>query len=599
MSLSQRLANLVPDLSHTIVRFPVSCVVAVISFVIINLDISDIINLITGREERVYLSLAAAFLGSGAGHLFAEGRGWPAARGTVLAGAGAALLGVIYFFKDVTAADPMFLFGGTMLLVMTAAYLRKGADERALWLFNARFGLALLLAFVVAVIFCGGISAILASLDYLFDVSVRGTVYEHLWATGATLVGPLYGLSLIPRDLDEPLQFSSPPALVERGISVLINYVLAPMILVYLVILYLYAGKIALAGELPKGQIGIMVLLFGLGGTATFLIARPWAERGTVVLRWFLASWFWLTIVPIVLLVIAVWRRIADYGVTPERYGLVLIALWLAGMVVYFAVRRTHVASRTIMLSLGILLLVSSFGPWGARGLSVSQQLARLEAILSENGYLQNGRLVQTLPQPEKMPIEQSGAGASIVNLLRETESLHVLEPMFDGRADNPFSSGKNLKGWSLASAVNEQLGLRTVASGGRDGGRYVNFGGNQPTTLAVPANSILYGPFSASRFARKADPENPLTPVAVIEDRKVLVITRGPAVWRYDGVMLLKELEQRTRAEKTRYQVYHKDLDGPAGMARLLITSANGQLGGQRDQLNSVQMWLILPEGE
>ena len=39
--------------------------------------------------------------------------------------------------------------------------------------------------------------------------------------------------------------------------------------------------------------------------------------------------WFWLTVAPLALLVIAVWRRVSDYGVTPDRYWLALIALWL------------------------------------------------------------------------------------------------------------------------------------------------------------------------------------------------------------------------------------------------------------------------------
>ena len=233
------------------------------------------------------------------------------------------------------------------------------------------------------------------------------------------------------------------PGLLDRGISVLINFVMVPIAAIYVVILHLYAAKIALTFELPKGQIGIMVLLFGLGGTATYLIAKPWAGRGTALLRWFLGSWFWFTIVPAVLLAIAVWKRISEYGITPDRYGLVLIGIWLIAMAVYLAVRRMRADSRAILASLACLLLVASFGPWGARDLSVSSQIERLVTIIQAHGYLENDRLVETIPEKGTLPAADRSNANSIVGFLRDVQATDQLAPFFDGREDSPFADGQ------------------------------------------------------------------------------------------------------------------------------------------------------------
>ena len=103
MQIAERLNRLLPNLLQTIARFPVCSLVALISFGIVNLDIAKLIDLITGNEGRVYLSLTAAFLASGAGHFFAESRGWRLLAGSVLSAALATVFGFAYYFHEATS----------------------------------------------------------------------------------------------------------------------------------------------------------------------------------------------------------------------------------------------------------------------------------------------------------------------------------------------------------------------------------------------------------------------------------------------------------------------------------------------------------------
>jgi hypothetical protein len=59
------------------------------------------------------------------------------------------------------------------------------------------------LASIAVIVFCLGLSAILASLEYLFSLEIEGSVYSHVWSIGLGFVGPLLALSLVPTDFPD------------------------------------------------------------------------------------------------------------------------------------------------------------------------------------------------------------------------------------------------------------------------------------------------------------------------------------------------------------------------------------------------------------
>lgn len=320
MGPATRLEKLVPDITAVFVRFPIPAALSVLLCAYVNfVSVGS-----SGNDDgEVIAGAAAAFIAAGAAHLFSEGRGLLRATSILLAFAVAVLAGALGYFIEVFDSNLLFLFAGLIPVLMIAPYLRDNAKQGALWFFNLHLGLAILLSGVVAVLFAAGLSAIVESLNFLFNANLHNNFHEHIWSTAASLVAPIYGLSLMPKDLDEEVDIASQKGtMLERGVSVLVNYVLVPVIFIYAVILHAYAVKIALEQSLPEGQIATIVTIFALGGTGAWLIAWPWREEGTRLLRWFIRGWFWLTIVPAILLAIAIWRRISDYGVTPDRYGI-------------------------------------------------------------------------------------------------------------------------------------------------------------------------------------------------------------------------------------------------------------------------------------
>ena len=572
MTWAQRLERLVPDLAATFARFPIP--------VAISLLLCGWLNIIGGNSDhdgRVATGAAAAFIAAGAFHLLAEGRKLQRGLNWFLALAAAIAVGLSGYLPAIFHTNTLFLFAGLLPLLMIAPFMRSGVSQGAIWLFNLRFGLAALLAAVVALLFALGLSAIVEALNVLFGAGISG-MHEHIWFTAASLIGPLYGLSLMPRELDEEVNIRPHSgSLLDRGISVLVNYVAVPVIAVYALILHAYAVKILIEGELPRGQIGIMVTIFAIGGTACWLIAWPWREQGTKLLRLFMQGWFFLLIVPTVLLAMAIWRRLVDYGVTPDRYGIALVAVWVGALVLYLAIRRNRADMRAILGAVGVLLVIGSVGPMGANGLTISSQFKRLVALLETSGVLKDGKI-----NPKGLlPSEAGSTGSSIVYALNDAGGLDRLKPWFEGDPKDPFA--KRDGDWALAQVLNERLGF-AQADVTED---HVNFYTSVAGRFTFPEGAELFGPFQDMRIHDAAHVQQPMTSAS---DKEDVIIKLEDKTYRVAQKRLLEAAKSRPAAKPGFQQTLSVEIEPGVTM---LIDQLSGNLNA-KPSVNNLRFWLI-----
>ena len=593
MSVISKFNRLVPDLSATLLRFPVPVFISLAMFAFVFGNIEDLWGTSRHLNERIYLGGFVAFLIAGGLHLLAQSKGWSRTIGLILATVGGlAAMVLLVWLNNILRLGELFIIPAAILWVMVAGFMNRRAVTSPFWLFNARFMLAILLATLVGLVFSGGMAAILASLDYLFNVRIDKDLYSHIGAAAVTIIGPIYGLSLIPNSFDEQFDLADSEDLLQRGISVLINYILVPLLVVYVIILHAYAVKIGFSFKLPKGQVGIMVLIFGLGGTATWLIARPWVDSGTWLLKAFTRWWFWFTIIPVLLLVMAVNERIGTYGVTPERYGLALVALWLVIMIGYFALRRLEARPQVILGSLALLLLLASFGPWGARGVSISSQMARLDEIMTKWKLVENGKIVAEPLDSKDIPAHVRSSGSSIVRFLRKQKALYVLKPYFAGRADTPFAAKKASK-YTIARQINKQLGFRYFNSS-KDGSTRITYRGNKSVTEQVVSGSLLHGPL---QLYKRSAPKNGAVHDKVyvtIKDGNLLVIYNGRK-WVAKGKTILTQANKAKPKSKKPLRIELSEVGG-GPEAVFVATYLQGKLDKKIAELTSLRGWVLLP---
>jgi hypothetical protein len=147
---------------------------------------------------------------------------------------------------------------------------------------------------------------------------------------------------------------------------------------------------------------------------------------GLAPTRLFLRFWALPTIVPLILLALALRQRIADYGLTPQRYDLGLFGVALAIIVLAQIAPRLRGDMRVVPAVGAVCLFLASFGPWGVITASAASQMQRLMAHLEAADAIEEGRLVAE-PQFSRASAEAIRSILSELNSLGQTERLRPI----------------------------------------------------------------------------------------------------------------------------------------------------------------------------
>jgi Domain of unknown function (DUF4153) len=274
------------------------------------------------------------------------------------------------------------------LLVAVLPY--AGMRERTgFWHYNRILFLRFLVAALYAAVLFAGLAIALAALDKLFGIHVTPDDYGRLWAVIAFIFHPWFFLGGIPSDLSGLERRDDYPL----GLQMFTQYVLVPIVGLYVIILGAYLAKVLITREWPSGWIGYLVSGVAAVGTLAWLLVEPLERR--VEHRWVqtFARGFFVALLPaIVMLWLAIWKRVSQYGLTEPRYFLIVLSIWIAGIAVYcIASRERNIA--VIPGSLCVVAMLTFAGPWGAYGVAERSQTSRLRDLLTRNELLVDGTL--------------------------------------------------------------------------------------------------------------------------------------------------------------------------------------------------------------
>lgn len=373
--------EMVEGTREAVIRLPVTALFLLLMALNASFLIEDRGLFSIGGETDFVVPFLAAALASLAVSLFSEARDadpWVRHCGSIIAGVAAFCLMWLHNATDTLR----WTFAAALVgLVIVAPYLARGTGS-ALWLFAVRLAFAIVLAGLALFLFAGGISAIFASLTYLFGIEVPNNLYLHVWAITGLLAAPLFGLGQIPREfVSEP--DATAAGFMERGMRALGDFVAAPLLIVYALILHIYALKILVTGEVPQGQIGWLVLAFGFCVFGSLIVIHPFLKAARAPTRLLLRLWPFMLPVPLILLFYALALRIGQYGVTPERFLLGLFGVVAAILLVLQIFPRTRGDIRYMTALPVIALALASFGPQGGVATALRSQSARFLAIVN------------------------------------------------------------------------------------------------------------------------------------------------------------------------------------------------------------------------
>ncbi|MEJ7559296.1 MAG: DUF4153 domain-containing protein [Pedobacter sp.] len=262
------------------------------------------------------------------------------------------------------------------LLVAFAPFIRKGSLE-GFWEYNKSLFLRFLASALYAGVLYIGLAAGLATIDALFNVNIDFVIYMRLFAlvvAGFSTIFFLAGVPLVEELRSDNVEYP-------KGLRLFTQYVLIPLMTIYLAILLVYEVKIIIAWDFPKGMVSLLILGYAVFGMLSLLLIYPTRNKEGFGWIKLFSKFFYLMMIPLViLLLLAIWKRVSNYGITESRYILICLAGWLSFITLYFLISRKQ-NIKVIPASLCVLALLATYGPQSAFSVSRYSQLSRLRKL--------------------------------------------------------------------------------------------------------------------------------------------------------------------------------------------------------------------------
>jgi hypothetical protein len=346
---------------------------------------------------------------------------------------GIVILGIYYYVLPENEKDlnemyvfiilPMYIL--SHLFVAFIPYINPKTSEKSFWEYNKNLFLNFILTAIFSLVLVLGVELAIAAVDNLFSLNIDNKLYPEtgffLAIFGSTLIFLLFnekGLQELEKNQAYPLV-----------LKFFTQFILIPLLIIYLVILYFYAGKIVLNWILPRGWVTYLVMAYSVVGILALLLVHPLKKEDARSWVKIFSDIFYFSLLPLLVLqYVAIFTRILEYGYTEARYYVLILALWISAVVLNFIFNR-KASIKFIPVSLFLFGIFSLTIPYfNAISVGKRSQKNQLMTILNENKLLENGKI------DFNKPIQDSVA-TEILNkfdYLAERKEKNFLEALVD-----------------------------------------------------------------------------------------------------------------------------------------------------------------------
>lgn len=324
------------------------------------------------------------------------------------------------------------------LFVSFSGFLNK-KSEINFWQFNKNLFINIFLTVIFTGVLVGGVMLAVLAVDKLFDINFDYRIYPKtllfLSIFGSSFIFLLFtdrGLQQLEKDGNYP-----------QILKFFTQFILIPLLLIYTIILYFYSAKILINWELPRGWVTYLVLAYSIVGILALLLVHPLKDNAAKSWVKIFSKIFYFTLIPLlVLLFIAIFTRILEYGYTEPRYYVLLLALWLTTVVLYFVFFKNQ-NIKFIPISLFIFGTFALIFPYlNSFSVSKRSQKKELEKVLKMNHLLVNGKIDFQKKISSKLADEVSDKIA-FLSIRKEQEFIYQF---LDEKAKNKISKDNQNK---------------------------------------------------------------------------------------------------------------------------------------------------------
>lgn len=319
-------------------------------------------------------------------------------------------------------------FLSASLFAMMFVYTEK-ENDKYFGIYNITLFMRAFTSFVFAVIlFLGLASAVFAVQELLVGDNFHHEIYGDIWAVVAAFFAPVFFLGGLPVK-NEP---DTETFIFPKALKVLLQFILIPLVSLYLLILYSYAAKIIFTRVWPEGIVSYLIISYSLVGIVAIILLSPLKDDENFAWTKTFSKYFFRALLPlIIVLFMAVFKRIGQYGVTEKRYFILILAFWLAGAALYMVFGKKK-NLKLLPVTLSIISVLSLYGPWSCFSVSLRSQRDILKDLLTVNGIFVDGKIVSA---EKEIPFADRKSISSIVSYFYDNHGigkLDYLNPLYE-----------------------------------------------------------------------------------------------------------------------------------------------------------------------
>jgi len=328
---------------------------------------------------------------------------------------GAILLMLYYLFllNDFKMVSMTRYFSVTLILYLTFLFIPYISKKDNFELYVIKVFTSFFTTFIYSIVLYLGLCAILFTVNKLLGINVEYQIYYYTWLIVSLVFAPCFFLAGVPYK-NRAFTLKDYPKLLK----ILILYIIIPLITIYTAILYIYFIKIIITWKWPQGLVSHLVLWYSVITAAVLFFIYPFIENNSWAKT--LMKVFPKVLIPlIVMMFFSIGIRINAYGVTENRYYVVILGLWVFLIMLYFSICKKF-KNIILPMSLAIIILISTFGPFSSYSISKYSQNKRFTNILSKNSMISEGEIIPN----SNISTEDKNQISSILSYFNNKHSL-------------------------------------------------------------------------------------------------------------------------------------------------------------------------------
>ncbi len=391
MGILERVKSTVLSIRKSLKRFPLTILISsLLAFLLIYLIESQLSGDIKETVEKIALVLGLGIPLSLCISLLIEKFNRKNSSYSLLLFVAGGLFLIVYynFFLDNKSLVAAYRYLATLIfLILAFIYIPRIGKNKDYEYYILDVLQSFAITFIYSAVLYIGISIILVTIDQLFDINIKSELYLYTFFIIVFVFAASLFLSKLPS-----IEREYKDIRYNKSLTVLLTYIVIPLITIYTLILYLYFAKILLTRQWPRGLVSHLVLWYSTVSVGVIFLLTPILEENKIAKLF--KQVFPKIILPVLLMMfLSIYKRVAQYGITENRYFVIVLGLWVLATMLYFSIKKP-LKNILIPISLSIIVLVSVYGPLSSFSVSKYSQNKRFEKILLENSMIVDGSIV-------------------------------------------------------------------------------------------------------------------------------------------------------------------------------------------------------------